>query len=403
MTEQAQVVVVGGGVLGCAIAWRLAVEGREVLLLERNELGSGASSRAAGLIVPLRASAEAMWFVEQTLCAFVDLPDCGFRRVGTLHVTASQRGDSQVQAMMALAEFECRALDLSELQQRVPWLDAAAATQALFVPSGGFADPYLVTMVYADAARKGGAVLRPRTGVREIVVVGGEVIGVRTDETLIRARTVVLAAGAWSAPLLSPLQIPLPMAPVRSDYWMTEPAPIFAPTQPVVLLPEAHAYTRPDRDRIVLGVRASESPSWDARSLPADVGSLDLASVEEQWSGLIERGPELRRFVPGLDRLGMAHYIAGLSTYTPDGKFVVGAISAVRGLVVASGCNGSGIAASAGIARLVADLVQERRPAIDMRPFRPERFGGVDAYSAAFRARCSAARGSKAGVDVAVR
>ena len=98
MTEDTQVVVIGGGVLGCAIAWRLAaVDRREVLLVERNGLGSGASSRAAGLIVPLRASAEAMWFVEQTLRAFEELPDCGFRRVGTLHVAGSQKGNSHVQ------------------------------------------------------------------------------------------------------------------------------------------------------------------------------------------------------------------------------------------------------------------------------------------------------------------
>ena len=300
--------------------------------------------------------------------------------------------------MMALAEFECRTFDSLELQQRVPWLDVAAAAHAVFIPSGGFADPYLVTMAYANAARNGGAVIRLRTGVLEIVAGNQGVIGVRTERDLIRARTVVLAAGAWSAPLLSPLKISLPMAPVRSHYWITAPAPMFAPTQPVVLIPEAHAYTRPDRDRIVLGARESESPSWDARSLPSDIGALDIANVEEQWRGLIERGPELRRFLYGLDQLGMAHYVAGLSTYTPDGKFVVGPVPAVPGLIVASGCNGNGIAASAGVARLVADLVQGRRSDIDVEPFRPERFGLVDAFSPAFRARCSAARGSKAAV-----
>jgi 4-methylaminobutanoate oxidase (formaldehyde-forming) len=286
-------------------------------------------------------------------------------------------------------------LSTAELQQRVPWLDIDAKGQAVCIPGAGFIDPYLATMGYADRARKAGAVLRRHTSVLEIVVNDGVVGGVRTEQSLIKARTVVLAGGAWSAVLLDSMNISLPTAPVRSHYWITTPADSFAPDQPVVLLPDAHAYTRPEGDRLVLGVRESASPSWDARLLPPDVGDVALASTEEQWNGLIERGEALSRFIPRLDELGMVHYIAGLSTYTPDGKFVIGRAEGVGGLVIATGCNGNGVAASAGIAHLVADIIHDRRSPIDIAPFVPDRFGAVDAYSSAFRERCSAARGSK--------
>jgi 4-methylaminobutanoate oxidase (formaldehyde-forming) len=397
VTAAADIIVIGGGVIGCAVAWRLAaIERLEVLLLERNELGSGASARAAGLVVPLRASAGAMWFVDQTLTAFRELPDAGFRQVGTMHVAVAEPSRSQLVAMIAHAACACGWIDRAEAERRAPWLDAGAAAAIAFVPGGGFVDPYLATTAYARAAREAGATLRPRTAILEIVAGGEGVTGVRTEDGLIRARSVVVAAGAWSAPLVDRLGISLPMSPVRSHYWITAPDPVFAAAQPVIMLPDAHAYTRPEQDRLVLGARESRSPSWDARTLPADIGALAIAGAEEQWDGLVERGPALRRLVPRLDQFGMAHYVAGLSTYTADGRFLLGPVERVPGLIVATGCNGSGIAASAGIARIVADIVAGRSSPIDRNSFKPDRFGSFDAYAPEFRERCAAARASKA-------
>jgi len=397
MKAAAEVVVVGGGILGCAIAWRLAaIERREVLLLERNEFGSGASARAAGLVLPLRAGSGAKWFVARTLAAFRELADVGFRQVGAMHVAETATTRAQLEASAAGATFDCLWVDRAEAARRAPWLDARAMEAILHVPGGGFVDPYRATMAYAQAARGAGAVLRPRTEILGIVADGDGGIAVRTGGEIVRARTLVIAAGAWSAPLVDPLGVSLPMAPVRSHYWITDRDPDFAPDQPVVLLPDAGAYTRPEFDRLVLGARESQSPSWDARDLPADMGALSLASEEEQWDGLVERGSALARVFPGLNRLGMAHYVAGLSTYTGDGRFLLGEVEGIPGLVIATGCNGSGIAASGGIAELVADTVAGRASAIDRTPYRPDRFGRFDAYAAAFRQSCSLARSSKA-------
>lgn len=397
MNTTAEVVVVGGGVLGCAIAWRLAaIERREVLLLERNELGSGASARAAGLVLPLRAGSEAAWFVDRTLAAFRELPDVGFRQVGVMHVAETALTRTQLEASVAGATFACLWIDPAEAERRAPWLDARAAAAIVFVPSGGFVDPYRATMAYAQAARDAGAVLRPRTEILDIVMGAEDAAAVRTKEGVVRARSVVIAAGAWSAPLVDTLGVSLPMAPVRSHYWISDRDPLFTPVQPVVLLPDAGAYTRPEFDRIVLGARESRSPSWDARDLPADMNSLNLASEEEQWDGLVERGPALARVFPRLNQLGMAHYVAGLSTYTADGRFILGEVDGMPGLFIATGCNGSGIAASGGIAEVVADAIAGRSSGVDRRRFRPDRFGRFDAYAAEFRESCSLARTSKA-------
>lgn len=393
----AEIVVIGGGIFGCAIAWRLAaIERREVLLLERNELGTGASARAAGLIVPLRAGASERWIVAQTLAAFRTLPAASFRQVGALHVAASAESEKMLHALSAEAADICTWMSRDEVKPLVPWLDATATTKLLFVPQGGYVDPYLATMAYAQAARSAGATLRPRTPIREIIRDNNGVTGVRLDSEIIRSRHVVVAAGAWSAPLVEPLEIALPMAPVRSSYWISARDSLFAPTQPVMMMSDAHSYARPESDRLLLGAREIKSPSWDARTLPVDMGSIAFAQEEEKWSGLVERGPALRRLIPCLDRLGMAHYIAGLSTYTADGRFLLGPVERMPGLVIATGCNGSGIAAAGGFARVVADLVAGRRPEIDLAPYRPDRFDSFDAYAPAFRERCAGARSTKA-------
>lgn len=398
MTTDADVIVVGGGVLGCAIAWRLAaLDRRDVLLLERNELGSGASARAAGLIVPLRPTAESAWFVGQTLAAFRELTDAGFHQVGVMHVAASAASRDRLAAMLAQAGSSCRWIAPAQAATLVPWLAAEAVTAIAFDPTGGFLDPYSATMAYARAARHAGATLMPRRSVLGITLGSDGVAGVSTPQGPIRSRAVVVAAGAWTAPLLDALGVSLPMAPVRSHYWITSPdAALFDAGQPVVMLPDAHAYARPELDRLVLGARENRSPSWDARTLPDDIATLNLASTEDQWTGLVERGPALRRFLPALDRLGMARYVGGLSTYSIDGNFVVGPADGVPGLVIAAGCNGTGIAASAGIARLVADVLAGRPSAIDRSPYKPDRCGRFDAYSLQYRERCSASRTTKA-------
>jgi len=121
---------------------------------------------------------------------------------------------------------------------------------------------------------------------------------------------------------------------------------------------------------------------------------MDLSAARDD-DLLIAAGERLRGCMPCIDRLAFAHHIAGLSTYTPDGRFVIGAHPRLAGYLVASGCCGTGVSASGGIGQLVSDLLLGRTPLVDPAPFRPDRFGTVDPRSDAFRANCAAARAGK--------
>jgi 4-methylaminobutanoate oxidase (formaldehyde-forming) len=155
------------------------------------------------------------------------------------------------------------------------------------------------------------------------------------------------------------------------------------------------AYLRSEVGGMLVGLQEPRSTTFDPMSLDTDMGAMQLTNDERDIELLLEQAGQLRTIVPDVDRWGFAHHVAGLSMYTPDGKFIVGAVPALEGFFVAGGCCGSGVAASGGFGQVVADLVQGRVPDIDIGLYRPDRFGVVDPASQAFRDRCAAARAGK--------
>jgi 4-methylaminobutanoate oxidase (formaldehyde-forming) len=137
------------------------------------------------------------------------------------------------------------------------------------------------------------------------------------------------------------------------------------------------------------------SRTFDPFALPSDLDQVPLFDETADLDLLTDQIGPMREVVPDIDQWQFAHHIAGLSMYTPDGKFLIGRFDGLSGLMVATGCCGSGVGASAGIGQLVADLITDRPPSVDAALFKPDRFGAVDPSAEAFRARCVAARANK--------
>ncbi len=203
------------------------------------------------------------------------------------------------------------------------------------------------------------------------------------------------AAGAWGIDLARSVGAHLGTAPVRSHYWITAPSAAGRREHPLVYLPEARAYARPEVGGLLLGVQEPQSRAYDARMLPDDIGRMALTEAGEEWDLLVEHAETLRPWIPGLDQLKLAHHVAGLSTYTPDGRFLLGAAGAVAGHYVASGCCGNGVSASGGIGQAITELVLGLTPTFDLAPFQPERFAVADPYAPEHLAACAAARSAK--------
>lgn len=401
--ETADLVIVGGGVWGLSIAYHYArLNIGRVLLLERNALASAATSRAAALLTQARAKTALMPLIAQTYVDIADLEmtlgeSLDARRVGSLHIAASASRQRELQELLAIAGqagLPVETLTADEAVRRAPWLNPEAIMSAVLMPEDAFIDPYRLAMAYACAARTYGATLCPGVAVQNLRRQGDRVTGIVTDQGVVDAGSVVDAAGAWANRLALPLGVGLPMTPVRSQYWITAPDLLFPRDHPMVILPDANAYSRPELGGLLFGLRERQSISVDPRDLPDDLEGFALGE-EGGWSSLVEGAPALRRFLPALDQLDIAHHIAGLSTYVPDGLLALGPAPGIQGFLTAAGCSGAGIATAGGVGRGVAALAAGQSSPFDLTPFRPDRFGEVDPLSPAFRQRCEQARSSK--------
>ncbi len=399
----AEVVIIGGGILGASIAWHLTRAGaRDVLVVERNAVGSGATSRSAGLVSRGRTDPDIFAMVGRTSAAIAELEaslgeTVGFHRTGSLRLAEAPETAESLQRMRALLTAAGVAgyfIDAGKAHTMVPWLDAGRARSILHVPDDGYVDAYMLTAAYARAARAAGAAFRTGVAVTGLARDGDRVIGVETDRGRIGCRWTVDAAGAWAGLVAGWLGLALGATPVRSHYWITAPDPRLPRDHPVVSLPDARAYLRPEVGGLLMGVQEPTSRTFDARRLPADVAEMSLTGNDD-WDLLIEHAATLKGYIPGLDDFEFAHHIAGLATYTPDGRFLIGSYPGIDGFLVAAGCCGTGVSVSGGIGLAVADIVLGREASIDLERFRPDRFGPFDPYSAAFMAQCAAARGNK--------
>ncbi|MDH5355684.1 MAG: FAD-binding oxidoreductase [Gammaproteobacteria bacterium] len=397
-------VIVGGGVVGASIAYHLACKGAgKILLLERNDLASAASSRAAGLVLQSSTKFSKTPLAKLTVDTIPALEEelgesVGYHQVGSLRIATSEGRATELDAMAHDAskwDIPVHWPNTTEVGNMVPWLDTSTVHKTVFLPTDGYIDPYLLTMFYIRAARARGVVVRPRTDVRDVLVSKQEVSGVMTDTGQIACGTVIDACGAWAAVFSERVGFPLPMAPVRSHYWITEPSETYGGDHPVTILPDVAAYTRPEVGGLILGVQESRSVTFDARELPDDPAVFSPTKGEEHWDVLIDAYEGLAQFFPTIKSAQFSSYICGLSSYTPDGEIILGPVPGVSGFYAAAGACGSGITLSAGMGDVITDLILGLQPAFDVGPFRPDRFGRIDPFCEPFRARCAAARASK--------
>lgn len=397
-------IIVGGGIIGAAIAYHLKCKNAgSVLLLERNELASAASSRAAGLILQASPKPTKTSLAQQTVELIPILKDelgedVGFHGVGSLRVAASIECAQELDVMVTHAlglGIPVDWVDLNDAQKLVPWLQTDEVEKAVFFPTDGYADPYLLSMSFIRAAQARGAVFRPRTAVLDVITTDDRVTGVMTASGPIACGTVIDACGVWAALFSARVGFPLPMAPVRSHYWIAEPDEAFGGEHPVTVLPDIAAYTRPDVGGLLLGVQEPQSATFNAQDLPDDPTEFSPTQGEEHWDILANAYDGIAQLFPGIETAQFSSYISGLSSYTPDGKIILGPVPGVSGFFAAAGMCGSGVTLSAGVGGVMADLVTGYEPATDITSFSPDRFGAVDPFGQDFRDRCAAARASK--------
>ena len=402
---QRDILIIGAGIIGAATSWALAMrgQGERVLLIERESVASGATSRAAALVTLVRDKPWLIPLVQQT-CHDIDHlehelgADVGRHTCGALYAAPAALRQNLLDLAALNASHGTVAQELSprDAQRLAPWLLAGAFDTAVHFPQEMYIEPYLLTQAYLRAATRLGVQFQDADAVR-IHTLNGQVRGLETGTGhFLPASSIVVAAGAWSSLLAAALDIALPMAPVRSQYWITAPADLFDPKGAIMLLPAIRAYARPEGGGLLFGVREQRAVAVDPRRLPSDLSGFVFDPANpDGLDDLAFHADVLMQHIADFAYTGIAHAISGPSCYTPDSHLVLGEADSIRGLFFASGCNGGGIAFCGGMGRAIAELVLQQPVFADIAMHRPQRLGHFDPFSAAFLNRCAASRSNK--------
>lgn len=402
--ETADIVIIGGGVLGAAVTYYLSKfsPGR-VVVLERHSVGQQNSSLAAGLLTTARFKPDLIRMVKETYQAIDEIEaatgeSLGVHRTGCLYAATSLSQQEKLRHMANLASGAGLAvewLDRVKAMKMIPWLWLPEAATVMVMPADGYVDGYSLARGYMRAARSAGVEVREGMPVLSLQQDGDRVTGVTTNDASISAPIVIDAAGVWAGMLARAIGIHLPMAPIRSQYWISAGHPDFSPEQPFVILPDAKSYARPESSGLLFGLRESVSVGVNPQELPETMSGYVINRDSNGWPSLEEGIPALAEFFPLVRDIEIRHYVSGLSNYTPDGMYVLGGVSGVEGFLAATGCSGAGVAMSGGIGRAVAELAVGSKPFVDLTPHRVDRFGSIDPTDADFMRQCGEARSGK--------
>ncbi|TMJ94418.1 MAG: FAD-dependent oxidoreductase, partial [Actinobacteria bacterium] len=386
LPSHAAVVVVGGGIAGCAVAYHLAALGtRDVLVLEQNHVGSGTTWHAAGAVGRMRSSASLARLNDRSAALYARMEresglPTGWREAGGLTIARSAERMVQLRRAGAMArQFGVAVHELSAAQAREKWplarLDDVVG--GVWLPNDGIVDPLQLVQAIAEAARRHGAAIEEGVRVTDLLQRDRRVTGVRTVSGTVHADTVVLCAGMWTRQLAEVSGYAVPLQPVEHHYVLSHSIGRDVGGLPVVRDPDGSIYFRGKGEALMLGAFQRVSKPWVVDRVPDDFAFRLLEPDWEHFAPPLDEG--LRR-LPLLQSIGIEHFINGPESFTPDGNPLVGELPDLRRLYICAGFNSSGLAYSGGVGEALAQWILADEPpfdvwAIDVRRFSREQAG----------------------------
>jgi glycine/D-amino acid oxidase-like deaminating enzyme len=377
---ESEIVVVGGGAIGLGVAYSLARAGKtDVLLLEREQdVARVTTSQGAGLCGQVRADVDRVRLAMHSVKTFRELqedPDAkpDWHEVGSLRVAFSaERVEElrQLETVAAQAGLEVALLGRDEAKRLWP-LDFSGVAAVLWCPSDGFMTPVAVAKAYEHQCRRMGVRFGLGTAVTGVTVEDGRVVAVQSDRGDVRCELVIDAAGAHAYHVARFAGLELPVFPVRHEYYDTVPLPGLHPELPCLRIPELTLYGRTVGESLRLGGWEEDALSLDPRDIAEDEPA---PAVEPDLPVLAGFEEEFSRLYPAARGAARRRVGKGWPTFTPDGRFVIGESSRVRGFALAAGCNAHGISGSAGIGRLLVESLYSEQPSAYVRSLSPDRF-----------------------------
>ncbi len=369
---RAEVVIIGGGIIGCSIAYHLTCLGiTDVVLLERRQLTCGTTWHAAGLVGQLRATRNLTELAKYTSELFAGLEEetgqaTGFRQNGSIAVACNDERFEELRRGASMARnfgLEVEVIGASEIRRRHPLVNMEGVVGGVFLPKDGQTNPIDTTLALARGARQRGARILEGIAAQRILAENGRAVGVRTPLGEIRAPTVVLAAGMWSYWLAREVGVALPLHAAEHFYIVTEPITGLPADLPVLRVPDECFYCKEDAGKLLLGCFEPEAKPWGMNGIDPDHAFETLPEDVEHFAPILEMAVGR---LPLLARAGIQTFFNGPESFTPDDRYLIGETAELRDLFVACGMNSIGIQSSGGVGKVLAEWIRDRRPPVDL-------------------------------------
>ncbi|MBI3453325.1 MAG: FAD-dependent oxidoreductase, partial [Rhodospirillales bacterium] len=389
----AQVVIIGGGIAGCSVAYHLAKLGvRDIVLVEQGQLTCGTTWHAAGLVGQLRANRNMTQMSRYGVELYARLEAetgqaTGWRQCGSITVARTAERMILLRRMLATAAsfgVEAELIDPKEAGRRWPLMRTDDLAGAVWLPGDGKANPTDLTQALAKGARQGGVRIFEKTRVTGLRRDKGQVTGVETNRGTIACAAVANCAGQWARGLGLLAGVNVPLHSAEHFYIVTKPIAGITPDLPVMRDPDGYTYFKEEVGGLVMGGFEPAAKPWGMDGIP---DGFEFQLLNEDWDQFEILMTNAIARVPALETAEVRQLLNGPESFTLDGNFILGEAPELRGFYVAAGFNSAGIANAGGAGRLLAEWIAGNEPPMDLLDVDIRRFAGFHANRAHLRDR----------------
>ncbi|MGR3662494.1 MAG: GcvT family protein [Paracoccaceae bacterium] len=383
LPSHAQIVVIGGGIIGCSVAYHLAKDHKaDVVLLEQGRLTCGSTWHAAGLVGQLRSSASITKILKYSVDLYDRLADetgleTGWKMSGCLRLATNQDRWIEYKRLATTARsfgMEMELLSPEAAQKMWPLMDVSDLVGACWLPTDGQANPTDITQSLAKGARMHGAKIHEGVRVTGFDMTGGRISAVQTDKGTITCDKVVNCAGQWARQVGVMAGINVPLQPVKHQYVVTEPIDGLSPDAATIRDPDRRTYFKEELGGLVFGGYEPNPQAWTTGDVPND---WEFGLFDDDFDHFEQHLEQAMARIPALENTGVKQMINGSESFTPDGNFILGPAPQCANMYVGAGFNAFGIAAGGGAGWVLAEWAMTGEAPLDLWSVDIRRFSGL--------------------------
>ena len=372
LPSHAQIVVIGGGIIGCSTAYHLARDHKaDVVVLEQGRITSGSTWHAAGLVGQLRSSASITRVLKYSVDLYKRLDaetglETGWKMTGCLRLATNADRWTEYRRLATTARsfgMEMHLISRDEVKRMWPLMEVSDLVGASWLPTDGQASPSDITQSLAKGARMHGARFHEGVRVTGFAMDGPRITAVQTTDGAIRCETVVNCAGQWARQVGAMAGITVPLQPIKHQYVVTDRIAGLASDAPTLRDPDRRTYFKEEVGGLVMGGYEPDPQPWTTGDVPAD---WEFRLFDDDFDHFAQHMEQAIARVPALETAGVKQMINGAESFTPDGNFILGRAPECANMYVGAGFNAFGIASGGGAGWVLAEWVMTGEAPLDL-------------------------------------